>query len=71
MAIELYQIIYDLEEVPLSDKRYNKFIINVFKLFSSDPLKNSNVHCAVKTCTSNFNDSEPYKKIEKKEMQCC
>lgn len=71
MAIEFYQIIYDIEEVPISDKRYNKFIINVFKLFSSDPLKNEKVHCAVKTCASNFNDLQPYKKIDKKEMQSC
>ena len=69
--MELYQIIYEIEDIPISDKRYNRFIINVFKLFSSDPLKNTKVNCAVKTCTSNFNDFEPYKKLNKKEMQSC
>jgi hypothetical protein len=54
MAIELYSIINDIDEVPFSDKRYNRYIINVFKLFSQDPLKNVNVHCSIKTCTGNL-----------------
>lgn len=70
-AIDLYKIIHGIESVPRTDMKYQKYIINVFRLFSDDPLKNANVQCAVKSCTNNLTDSEPYVKLDKREMEKC
>ena len=45
-AQELYEIITGKD--PNKDPEYKTFLLNVFKFFPEDPLKNSDVKCNIK-----------------------
>lgn len=62
-AQDLYGIITGKPVNPRS-KEYEKYLLNVFKFFSDDPLKNECVSCEVKGIVRNVNkmiyDGEPF-----------
>ena len=56
------------------DSSYKQYILNVFRLFPEDPLKNDKVKCGIKCIVQNFHDEvyegapyDKYKNIPKKE----
>lgn len=75
-AQDLYMLINGCQTISIYDQGYKSYILDVFRLFPEDPLKNDKVKCGIKGIVKNFHDEvyegaqyDKYKNIPKKEEE--